>query len=316
MLAIWLVYLDKFVSRFGGAKLERARDLFEQALDGCPSDQAHKLYMLYAKLEEEHGLMRNAMSVYQRAVESVSIENRYELYNLYIAKAAEYFGVTKTRDIYESAINALPASLLSKMCLRYANLERKLGEIDRARAVYMHGAQEVDPSTDAAYWQAWHDFEVAHGNEDTFREMLRLKRSVKAQYTQASVTLPRPGEKRPREEGGEPADAMASLEAQAAPPPRPAIDPSVGFQPAPTFEGHRPGYVFKLGEVGLGYYRDGAQGGGEEGEGEAAEEQIDLDDEDEPELEQQAVPSAVFGAAGLESGMGALERFKRAKADA
>jgi len=29
------------------------------------------------------------------------------------------------------------------------------------------------------YWSAWHDFEVAHGNEDTFREMLRLKRTVK-----------------------------------------------------------------------------------------------------------------------------------------
>ena len=31
------------------------------------------------------------------------------------------------------------------MCQRYANLERKLGEVDRARAIYMHGSQEVDP---------------------------------------------------------------------------------------------------------------------------------------------------------------------------
>ena len=28
------------------------------------------------------------------------------------------------------------------------------------------------------YWQAWKDFEVKHGNEDTLREMLRIKRSV------------------------------------------------------------------------------------------------------------------------------------------
>ena len=28
----------------------------------------------------------------------------------------------------------------------------------------------------------WHDFEVRHGNEDTFREMLRIKRSVQAQF--------------------------------------------------------------------------------------------------------------------------------------
>ena len=106
----------------------------------------------YAKLEEEHGLMRNAMAVYQRAVETVVIDKRHELYNMYIAKAAEYFGVTKTRylmpspnpqpaapspqpltqlltltqvtktrDIYESSINALPATLVPAMCIRYAN---------------------------------------------------------------------------------------------------------------------------------------------------------------------------------------------------
>jgi hypothetical protein len=26
------------------------------------------------------------------------------------------------------------------------------------------------------YWDAWNEFEVRHGNEDTFREMLRIKR--------------------------------------------------------------------------------------------------------------------------------------------
>ena len=33
------------------------------------------------------------------------------------------------------------------------------------------------------FWKAWHDFEVHHGNEDTFREMLRIKRSVQAQFS-------------------------------------------------------------------------------------------------------------------------------------
>lgn len=34
---IWNTYLTKFIDRYGGKKLERARDLFEQALDGCPA---------------------------------------------------------------------------------------------------------------------------------------------------------------------------------------------------------------------------------------------------------------------------------------
>lgn len=32
------------------------------------------------------------------------------------------------------------------------------------------------------FWSTWEDFEVKHGNEDTVREMLRVKRSVQASY--------------------------------------------------------------------------------------------------------------------------------------
>ena len=33
---IWNTYLTKFLKRYGGTKLERARDLFEQCLENCP----------------------------------------------------------------------------------------------------------------------------------------------------------------------------------------------------------------------------------------------------------------------------------------
>jgi len=68
------------------------------------------------------------------------------------------------------------------MCLRFASLERKLGEIDRARAVYAHASQFCDPRVDPKFWAEWNSFEIETGSEDTFREMLRIKRSVQAQY--------------------------------------------------------------------------------------------------------------------------------------
>jgi pre-mRNA-splicing factor SYF1 len=68
------------------------------------------------------------------------------------------------------------------MCLKFAEMERRLGEIDRARAIYGHASQFCDPRTNAPFWQKWEAFEVQHGNEDTFKEMLRIKRSVQAQY--------------------------------------------------------------------------------------------------------------------------------------
>ena len=69
------------------------------------------------------------------------------------------------------------------MC-RYAKLETDVGEVDRARAIYVHGSSLANPAVDKPYWQAWNDFEVMHGNEDTFREMRRIMRSVNASFSQ------------------------------------------------------------------------------------------------------------------------------------
>lgn len=179
---IWNVYLTKFLKRYGGSKLERARDLFEQCLENCPAKFAKFLYLLYAKLEEEHGMARHAMAVYERATTAVLPEETFEVFNIYIKRAAEIYGVPKTRQIYEKAIEVLPEDKTREMCLRFAEMETKLGEIDRARAIYAHCSQVCDPRVAADFWQTWKEFEVRHGNEDTMREMLRIKRSVQAVY--------------------------------------------------------------------------------------------------------------------------------------
>jgi len=169
---LWNLYLTKFLARYGGTKLERARDLFEQALDGCPPKFAKPLYLLYGKLEEEHGLARHAMRIYERATKAVSDEDRFEMFEFYITKSAAGFGITSTRPIYERAIEMLPDKDAKEMCLRFANMERRVGEVDRARAIYAHGSQFADPRTSPAYWETWHAFEVKHGNEDTFKVLL------------------------------------------------------------------------------------------------------------------------------------------------
>ncbi|XP_046404524.1 pre-mRNA-splicing factor syf1 homolog [Ischnura elegans] len=179
---IWNTYLTKFLKRYGGTKLERARDLFEQCLEHCPAKFAKALYLLYAKLEEEHGLARHAMAVYERATKAVLPEEQFELFNIYIKKAAEIYGVARTRQIYEQAIEILAEEHAREMCVRFAQMETKLGEVDRARAIYAHCSQICDPRVAPEFWQTWKEFEVRHGNEDTMREMLRIKRSVQATY--------------------------------------------------------------------------------------------------------------------------------------
>ena len=63
----------------GGSKLERTRDLFEQALDGCPAKSCKALYLMFGKFEEDHGLGKRAMKVYERATEAVADEDKFEV---------------------------------------------------------------------------------------------------------------------------------------------------------------------------------------------------------------------------------------------
>ena len=174
---------------------------------------------------------------------------------------------------------------MADICLKYANLETIVGEIDRARAIYTHGSQYSDPRARADYWKKWHDFEVRHGNEDTFAEMMRIKRSVAAQYSTISLGLDTSvpagvtdviasaGSKRPLDE-------MQALEREkerererSSKRSRPD-GPTVAIPPPPP----PPASLIHEEERGE-REREG------EGEGE----------EEEAELEQLAVPKAVFG---------------------
>merc|ERR1719321_2105125 len=108
----------------------------------------------------------------------------YTMYCILLKKTAELFGQTRTREIYDQAIENLPQDRIKDACVRYAKMETMLGEVDRARAIYTHGSQFCDPRKEEEFWKTWRSFEVQHGNEDTFRDMLRIKRSVQATYAQ------------------------------------------------------------------------------------------------------------------------------------
>ncbi|KAM8793922.1 pre-mRNA-splicing factor SYF1 [Eudromia elegans] len=275
---VWHTYLSKFVGRYGGRKLERARDLFEQALDGCPPKHAKALFLLYARLEEEHGLARRAMAVYERATRAVLPAERPDVFNVYIRRAAELYGVTYTRPIYEKAIEVLSDEAARDMCLRFADMECRLGEVDRARAIYGHCAQLCDPRISAPFWQRWKAFEARHGTEDTVRELLRVRRSVQATYnTQgnfmaaqmlkvaANVSELAPGQSGP--------DEMKLLE-QRDPPRHPRVlfvrSEAPGAEPASRAANPE--------EIELGEEEEGEEPG-----------------PDEVQLEQKKVPASVFG---------------------
>lgn len=126
-------------------------------------------------------MARHAMSVYDKAIDAVEKSEQMAIFNIYLQKAAEIYGVTRTRyvvicqdvnfmfvttdspcrQIYEKAIEVLSDREASIMCQRFAELETKLGEIDRARAIYAHCSQMCDPRVTSDFWQSWKDFEAS-----------------------------------------------------------------------------------------------------------------------------------------------------------
>ncbi|KAG3109486.1 Pre-mRNA-splicing factor [Phytophthora idaei] len=294
---LWQTYLTKFVKRYAGTKMERTRDLFEQAIRAAPAKSVRGFYEKFAEFEEQHGMLRNVMTIYERASDAVPDDDKLSIYEKYIKKSQKFFGVAKVRDVYQRGISKLPDKCVSNLCLKFAQMETKLGEFDRARAIYAHASQFCDPRQhEKSFWKVWHEFEVSHGSEHTFLEMLRIKRSVVAQYSQvnyvASEIAPQDGE--PSKIAGMVAastpavagDAMAALEAQLDVPPADEGD-AAKKRKGETLESETERNVRQKQIVEV-----------------ANEEEIDLDDEDddteeaaggEPDVEERELPSTLLG---------------------
>ncbi|XP_023752205.1 uncharacterized protein LOC111900559 [Lactuca sativa] len=331
---IWVTYLSKFVKRYGKSKLERARELFEHAVEMAPAEVVKPLYIQYAKLEEDYGLAKRAMRVYDQGTKAVPSNEKLSMYEIYIARAAEIFGVPKTREIYEQAIvsDGLPEKDAMKMCIKYAELEKSLGEIDRARKIYVYASWLADPRSDGDFWNKWHEFEVQHGNEDTFRDMLRIKRSVSARHSQTHVMLPEYLMQKPTvdeamdalKKAGVPEDEMAALERQLAP-----AAPKTTTTTTTTLDSGNRKLGFVSGGVQSSETASGIQNQ-EEIELPESDDDDDDDDDGKVEISQKDVPEAVFGGlvrkrdeeeeeqvkkdnenGDAGSRLGALERIKR-----
>lgn len=200
-LQIWLVYLSKFVERYGPKRVERARDLFEEAIRSAPTVKSggvsspHPLvkilYLMYAEMEERFGACRYALSVLRRAAVAVREEDKAEIYRLCIVKTAMLEGVSHTREVYTEALQSMrDLEAVVEFACRFAIMERRLGEIDRARAIYVECCGVVDTRLDgnfARFWRDWQAFEAEVGNEDTVRDMLRYRRRVQLDHQNVIV---------------------------------------------------------------------------------------------------------------------------------
>lgn len=328
-LDIWLIYLTNFVKRYGGTKLERTRDLFEQACDAATKDYARLFYVMYAEFEEKHGLARHVMGILDRATRAVPEKEKPAMFNVYLSKATSSFGVTRTREIFDKAIQSLPERFARDFCLRYAALERRLGEIDRARAIYTFCSQFCDPSVDSDFWVTWREYEFSHGSKDTFREMLRIKRSVAAKFS-AGVNIIAANEMLAHAKKAQEMEARSAMRMLEDDVQDDHTESVQDLSMAPAGDAGPAAPVFTRGAIN--FQKSSGTDAPEPQQPAKNDEEIDLDggddgeDEEEEEegasmtIEQKTVPAAVFGgyaavAEGTEDEKEAKDRLKKRKRD-
>mmetsp|Transcript_1297 Transcript_1297/g.1970 ORF Transcript_1297/g.1970 Transcript_1297/m.1970 type:complete len:1054 (+) Transcript_1297:27-3188(+) len=192
---LWKFYLETFLKRYEGTKVERVRELFRRCLDPstCPAEECAEFFLLQGEFEEQYGLVKRALQVYRTMCGQVppNTKEQYTAYQLYATKTTQYLGKTATRDVYQEAIAAVnDDTLCAKFCLQFAKLEAyDLHELDRARKIMAYGAPMANPNTLPEFWKEWHELEVAHGNEETYREMLRIKRSAATAFSTINASI-------------------------------------------------------------------------------------------------------------------------------
>ncbi|MCQ2821090.1 MAG: hypothetical protein MJ252_27845, partial [archaeon] len=120
------------------------------------------------------------------ATEAVIKNERPEVYSLLISKTAKYFGLSKTRNIFSKAMDNLEGDQIAEIGVKFANIECKLGEIERARTIYKHISQFCDPEKDEnkmEFWDKWEKFELEQGTAETFQDMESIKRNVQSKFS-------------------------------------------------------------------------------------------------------------------------------------
>jgi pre-mRNA-splicing factor SYF1 len=183
---LWIVYIIKFINRYRGKKIERIRDMYEEVIKQCPKDKIKIFYYIFAYYEEEYGSFNHCINILDKGANDVPQNDKAFIYSILISKTSKYFGITKTRNFFNKAMDNLDKDHILEIGLKYISIESKLGELGRARSIFKHLSQFFNPTNEVlkeAFWDVWEQFEIIHGNSDTYYDMNVTKSQVKNQYS-------------------------------------------------------------------------------------------------------------------------------------
>ncbi|KAK6461891.1 Pre-mRNA-splicing factor SYF1 [Scheffersomyces coipomensis] len=203
---IWNVYLTKTLNTKNnkGYNIERIRDLFEQALDQSPTYLSKQFLILYSNFEQENGFIMNAIKVLKKGLKLLSVvdnieryqnekssslnknqlvQDKFDIYTILIFKIEQYQDEIELRKIFQTSIQDLELSVknLVELTIKFVDFETKSHQFERVRNLYKYIIRLIKNSDDKL-WSQWEQFEISNGNELTFKDMLRFKRTINQEF--------------------------------------------------------------------------------------------------------------------------------------
>lgn len=199
---LWKVYLTKLMD------FEKNSEIIAEAFERCidsklPGQFASEIFKDYAAYLENNGsstkcikVLQNGIDYLTRAFSSKSqstedmnkiITGKTEIYNrLCIIVKSEMKDPELLRTILSGAVQdvQLPLPMVIELTIKFVDFEVENKEFTRARGLYKHAASLGHPDSRilSSIWTGWMEFEVTHGTESTYKEMLKYKRMVAKEY--------------------------------------------------------------------------------------------------------------------------------------
>lgn len=207
---IWNQYLTSIIKYFqqtNSVSIERIRDLFDQSLlisfseKDLPPYLTKLMYLLYSQFEQDHGSIIKSITILEKSIENHTtwinehlstlskqdqekvITSKFEVYQMLIFKVSSILkDDDKLRNVYTIALNdqQLKLSNLIIISSNFIKFETGLKQFGRVRSLFKYITKLSNPSNKEMIelWQKWEKFELQFGNELSFKDMLRFKRSV------------------------------------------------------------------------------------------------------------------------------------------
>lgn len=97
------------------------------------------------RFEEKYGLLNHCIEAYDKMGDFVENSKKYLLFKLYAAKVAELLGLAQTRPIFKKGLDILKDSEKVHWGFSFIEVEKKLGEVDRARQIFSFLSQFCEP---------------------------------------------------------------------------------------------------------------------------------------------------------------------------